>query len=141
MKKFNVGDKVVCTDSGITTNSLVVGQTYTVTKVDGDLVYVDNGKFGWLFFRFKLDDSMDHLYDNEKPLGLLSKKEQDHLKKKRLSLEFYNPQGVWKEKKGGYMSLNVAYRLKRPPERVSITSLTGTVEMKDGKPDWATYKE
>ena len=140
MSKFKKGDKVVCVEPTIS-DQLVRGQTYTVTRVRDDLVYVNGSNFSWIERRFKLADCMSHLYDNEKPFGLLSKEEQQYIRNNMRSLEWYAQSGIWRNKVGQSIQKNSVYRVKRPPERVSITSLTGTVEMKDGKPDWTTYKE
>lgn len=91
--------------------------------------------------RFEKVNDMDHLYNNEKPFGLLSKEEQKYLRENQNSSEYFCSAGKWQDKVGSYFSLSNSYRLKKPPERVSITSLNGTVEMKDGKPDWSTYEE
>ena len=53
MNKFKVGDKVVCLRS----DTLVVGQTYTVDRLSGDDgVYIKECTQGWWYFneKFKL---------------------------------------------------------------------------------------
>lgn len=39
---MNVGDKVICLESGYA-SMCVVGQIYTVVKVEGSVIWLDNG--------------------------------------------------------------------------------------------------
>lgn len=141
MNKFKKSDKVVCVNACNSYPKLTKGKVYNVIRHDQNAVKLLEHSVVFCSSRFKLVDPMSHLYDNEKPFGLLSEEEQNHLKIDISKIEWFNPKGKWVNKPSPDFSNNQTYRLKRPPERVSITSLTGTVEMKDGKPDWTTYKE
>lgn len=159
MSKFKVGDKVKlihpCSGSKIYTHcgrkQFPLGSIATIIKAE--YIGADKDSFvdielkcgtiatGVFSYRFKKVNDMDHLYDNEKPFGLLSEEEQQHLKTHEDQGILYFDGKNWVNSFLGSFSGHIAYRLKHLPERVTVTSLTGTVEMKDGKPDWSTYKE
>ncbi len=68
MSEFNVGDKVICIgmDPGYS-NKLIVGQTYTITSIGGQLwikVKENNGvnSYSTIYFKRSLThDSIEHL--------------------------------------------------------------------------------
>lgn len=141
MNKFELGDKVVCIDSYQSFPKLVHGKVYNVIQQDDKFVKLLEHSVSFFASRFELADPMSHLYDNEKPFGLLSEEEQQYMEGLRTrDIQIFSGSN-WRTKKHDRFGHATTYRVKRPPERVSITSLTGTVEMKDGKPDWSTYKE
>lgn len=120
------------------------GDVLVVASVsqNGFLGFAGGIGIGWGSWRFKLTSDKG-MTENEKPFGLLSEAEQKILEDAGMeNCERFNLNGDW-EDMGVYsgFSKSSTYRLKKQPPRVKVSDLEGTVEMKDGKPDWDSYTE
>lgn len=137
---FKAGDKVRCTEVDLGFSNLYnVGEVYTVTLWEGTIPVVDKGMNGYSAnWELVID-----MTENEKPFGLLSEAGQKILEDAGTkNCERFDLDGNWVDMGVCFgFSKSSTYRLKKQPPRVKVSDLEGTVEMKDGKPDWDSYTE
>lgn len=131
---FKVGDRVRVVVPSINSDTLPIGFETVILGFNYSLVSVHqkDGDIGnWYPSRFELIEK--------------EWSEWEHVSSVRNHSQYYEGCGFQREYKrdsrGNTYSSKVSINLKDKPKTVKVSELKGTVEMKDGQPDWSTYRE
>ena len=125
--KFKVGDTVRCVDSQYA-SGLTAGQIYVVKDTLKNMIVVDRDQYYWNASRFELVEDQWSEWESHRVASYHSQWYEDCDYEK-----FFTRNSMCTTSK-------VRIKLK-PVAVVKVSDLKGTVEMKDGKPDWSTYEE
>lgn len=139
---FKEGDRIRCTYSE---NEMYykAGDEFTVCLKGGSLsINTPKGYVNGYTGDWELVEPID-MTNNRVPYGLLTEEEKEVLQGWDGEYEYYVNGFVpdWKKVKGPAFLFTGVYRTVPKPKAIPVSDLKGTVEMKDGKPDWSTYSE